>query len=784
MSDASYVEAGGLFLSRGQLDALVGQRNWESPWLGGSAVSGPSAKLRMPELSRPAEQMVSVFAALNARNEMIRKVPMRISDGSDNIIEGGNLVELLARPNQWMDCVQYIVALETYLALYDEVYVAIVMDGGPAPVSLMPLSPRDMDPVWGVHEPTGKRVPYGWIHRDAHTGVSTEWRWDEVIPIVGFNPHAPFSGLSAMTAGRRSMQQDLATRDANLALFVNGGMPDVVLETDQNITREQHEEFMRRWSEKYTGYSNSHKAAMLYNGLKAKVLGLNPEELQALEALKFTLRDVVMVMRVMPAMLGVMEGETGLSQGSSTEEQKVAWWNQTGLGELSRIAAAHQAFLVDRFAWKARGSRGPSRAERHARKQFCARRALRYERTTNRKTSRLQVWFDEGQIEELVEHRMKRLEQMVKVAGLGYLPDELNDYFDLGLPEHPTNVGMVPFSWQAVGGVALESGTEERGETRRGSGSGDLVEGEATTNPPAALCAALRAGSANDANELVEGFRALRGLISGGEQRALEGLSKKLRPKFERLRKKAEKQGTKKWSRYFMEQRKRVLAALTKQRGRRSANERMAVSLGDIFDRNGEDGALRALLTPLFAAVSEEAWDFFGTFDVVTETENAFSVDDPRIRDAIDRRVIQGTQANDKTEEDLRAILKANVDEGGTLGDLEDAIAGYYAEHVGETKARPRTAARTQMNGLVNDGRMAAAQSVGGMLKFWIHGSPDDPREHHIAAEGKYSAAPIPLDEPFVLETGVSMNAPGDASAPVGETANCTCFLGFVAAES
>ena len=92
--------------------------------------------------------------------------------------------------------------------------------------------------------------------------------------------------------------------------------------------------------------------------------------------------------------------------------------------------------------------------------------------------------------------------------------------------------------------------------------------------------------------------------------------------------------------------------------------------------------------------------------------------------------------------------------------------------------ARPQTAARTQVAGVVNDGRMAAAESVVGLKKGWLHGGSEHPRPSHLQAQADYLDNPIPLDEDFVVG-GIHMSAPGADDAPIEEVANCTCVVVF-----
>jgi hypothetical protein len=74
---------------------------------------------------------------------------------------------------------------------------------------------------------------------------------------------------------------------------------------------------------------------------------------------------------------------------------------------------------------------------------------------------------------------------------------------------------------------------------------------------------------------------------------------------------------------------------------------------------------------------------------------------------------------------------------------------------------------------------MAAARAAGGLLKGWLHGGSSEPRPAHLAAQDRYMAEPIELDEMFSVN-GHEADAPGSTELPVEETANCTCCVVFV----
>jgi len=754
---------GGVFARAAR--SMLGPNVWKE--IGSIATtSGIGANLDVPGLDKPASNFVWVYNCVVARSEAVMQAPLRISDRNDNIIEGGALYNLLARPNRWMDGVAFVGAIEAMMTVRNSAFVAPVSEtGGALPDEIMLLAPQNVSPIIGVHKPTGVRVPMGWKHRDPYTVEERTFDLDELIPIQTFNPDNPFLGaLNPQNALMRSLKMDMATREQNLAIFQNGGLPDFALVTDHNWNEDQAKEFLKRFLDNYQGYAKAHKPALLYNGVKIDKVGLNPEELQALEVLKtLTPQEIVAGLRTKPVMAGLMVGETGLSQGTSTEEQKIAWWSETGNAELARIAAALQQFLVDPFNWGRSAIQVKSRRAMTARerREFQRQRErMRAYRTsgTPQADSTFFVWFDTSNVPELAEHRWKRIESYDRLAGRGYLPDDLNDYFDLGLPPHPTNIGTLPFSLQSV--TDLAGGGEEPREKEPEPRSVRHGEDELTR---------LEELLGEYAREVPKKYTAVR-------------------KAFDAFLKPREKNAAKKWSRFYLEQRKRVADRLAGLADRDDpplsesgyGQEQM---LEKVFPRDDEDGALVARLAPLWAEHMTDGWEFFEEHENPAEEANPFAIDDPRTIQALEKRKIQGLKVNGTTEDDLREIFKAAFEEGDTLAQLAGRIETYYKDHcVGEAKHRPVTAAQTQTAGIVNDGRLLAARQAGGLNKGWLHGGSSEPRPEHLAAQSKYLASPIGLDEKFEIN-GHLCDAPGDAELPVGETANCTCMVVFSAAK-
>jgi len=734
---------------------------------------GVSRSMHVEGMDKPAEHLVWIYLGLMARADAVSQIPLRISDGADRIIEGGRLAELLASPNAMQDTVAYLATIEQWLALYNECVVAIVPDARGGVLELIPLNPRWCKPVTAVHVPTGTRMVAGYEYADPSVGERVAFTRAEVIVMLRPGPYDPTRALWPEIPGRRSLQTDILAQEQNLAIFKNGGMPDIVFETEQQWTKEQSDEFLERWQERYGGVANAHKPGILYGGLKSKGLGLSPADLQFFEGRRMSRSEQIALMRVKPAMVNLMEGETGLSQGSSTVEQYASWWRSVGLSELALISAAHQRDLVARFTWSGSAAgREMTREELRAGKEHRARQARHGVRAAM-VAGTLALWFDENEIEELAEERFKRVEAFGKLLSHGYRPDDMSDYLRLRLPPHTDNAGRVPFNLQTVGKVeSRESKVENREKTE---------DGRLKTED---LFVQLDTALAGLGRESVTVVR------EGAE---VPARWKGLRVVLDRFVAEREKAAARKWSRHFAEQRARVLDRFDEMAGTSTERETRAVPLdeagndeaailGRIFPKGDEDMNLKALISPLVTRQLEDGFSFFRDHDAPGVPVPGFDTADPRVMEAIDRRVIQASKVNGTTEGDLREIIRAGFAEGDTTAQLGERLAAYYRDQVGEEKARPMTAAATQTTGIVNDGRMIAARSVGGLRKGWLHGGSREPRSAHVDAQTRYQAAPIGIDEMFTVN-GFEADAPGDSDLPVGEVANCTCMVTFHRAE-
>lgn len=689
---------------------------------------------------RPGQTVATAFACIVARREAIAARPAMVTDGDDSVVQGGMLSELVERPNAAMDGTQFRRVLETHQTLHNACAFHIEPDS--VRPELEPLHPEGLKAIGGVYGPAGTPRAMGWRYRDPFTREEREFAPEEIVIRTGYSPYAAHSPLSPMTALRETIESELAARAQNSATFRNASTPRGYLYTEQGMTPEQATQALDAWNSAYQGQSNAARTAALWGGLKYEKLQMTPAELDFLDTLRVFRIDYYMVFRVYPAMLAEMTGETGLSQGSSTDSQRVAWWEDVGIPELNLISGmfdeAAERLGIDRPG--AVRSRALSRMERGA---LC-----RAERLRGRRPGKLYVWFNDAAIPTLARQRLGRMEMMNQLIQAGFRPDEAAEYLDLGLPPHPDNIGRVPFNMAEIGAPGAS--------TAASTGGTPVPRGEAARAAFDSLTARLEETLA-------------RSERTKGEERTR---------RIERL----EKAAAKKWSRFFIEQRGRVLArmeTLSRSDALARATAETDSLAFSVFPRAEEDALLAARINPLIVEQLREGWREFAAR---TGVENPFVVEDPAIQRAIERRVIQGQRVNGTTEADLRRIFEQGFEAGSTVAQMADEVAGYYRERCeGYDSDRAMNAAQTQTTGIVNDAALIAAEEAGGLRKYWIHAGPGgDARESHIRAGREYGPDnAISLEESFMVD-GEPMSAPGDPNASPGNVCRCRCSLGFV----
>lgn len=147
----------------------------------------------------------------------------------------------------------------------------------------------------------------------------------DVLHVRLHTPLDDLRGASPIIAAQLSLALSGAAQSQQVAFYINQARPSFVLETDQQITRDQIKELRASWNEQTQG-ENAGGTPITAWGLKAKSVTSNAKDMQLAELLKASQEDVALTYRIPLQVLGI-----GGTPFASTEALMSSWRSQ-GLG--------------------------------------------------------------------------------------------------------------------------------------------------------------------------------------------------------------------------------------------------------------------------------------------------------------------------------------------------------------------------------------------------------------------------------------------------------------------
>lgn len=293
-------------------------------WFGG----GPTlAGVQVTE--RSAMAVTAVFRAVSVIAETLAAMPLQLMERTEEHHQPARahpLYPLLDdQPNELMTAFEFKEWLAASVALRGAAFAEIRATGAGRIESLEPLSfdavaPRRLPTGrmgFGVYDQAGGRRILGhddmaWIpYKVAPTGES-------ISPI---RLHAPTIGLA------------IAQRNHQAALHGNSAAPKGALKLPGAINDEAAFAIRDAWERRHRGPQNVGKLAILDGGLEYQAIGLANDDMQALELLQFSTRDIARIFGVPPHKIGDLSDATY----SNIEEQGIDFVRMTVLPWASRI---------------------------------------------------------------------------------------------------------------------------------------------------------------------------------------------------------------------------------------------------------------------------------------------------------------------------------------------------------------------------------------------------------------------------------------------------------------
>ena len=258
---------------------------------------------------RSAMQMTAVYACVRILSEAIAGLPLHMyrykDEGGKEKATGHTLYHLLHdEPNPEMTSFVFRETLMTHLLLWGNAYAQIIRNGKGEVLALYPLLPNHMSVDRGVD---GK-IYYTYSRDESEVNGKEQKRVvlspDDVLHIPGLG----FDGLvgySPIAMAKNAIGLAIATEEYGAKFFANGAAPSGVLEHPGTL--KDPVRLRDSWNAAYGGSSNSHKVAVLEEGMKYSPISISPNEAQFLETRKFQINEIARIFRVPPHMVGDLE---------------------------------------------------------------------------------------------------------------------------------------------------------------------------------------------------------------------------------------------------------------------------------------------------------------------------------------------------------------------------------------------------------------------------------------------------------------------------------------------
>jgi HK97 family phage portal protein len=276
---------------------------------------------------RSSMQMTAVYSCVRILAEAVAGLPFHLyryndSGGKEKALDHPLYFLLHDEPNPEMTAFAFRETLMGHLLLWGNAYAQIVRNGKGQVLGLYPLMPNKMR----VDRDQNGRIYYVYTRtqEDSKLGETGQVYLDAKdvlhIPGLGFDG---IIGYSPIAMAKNAVGMAIACEEYGAKFFANGASPGGVLE-HPGIVKDP-ERVRESWNSVYQGSGNSHKIAVLEEGMKYTPIGISPEQAQFLETRKFQINEIARIFRVPPHMVGDLEK----SSFSNIEQQSLEFVKYT-----------------------------------------------------------------------------------------------------------------------------------------------------------------------------------------------------------------------------------------------------------------------------------------------------------------------------------------------------------------------------------------------------------------------------------------------------------------------
>lgn len=267
---------------------------------------------------KTAMTMSAVYSCVRVLSETLASLPLHVYEntevGSKKATQHSLYNLLHNEPNSEMTSFIFRETLMTHLLLWGNAYAQIIRNDKGEVLGLYPLMPDKMS----VDRDEDNRIYYQYL---TSSGERVTLSSQDVLHIPGLG----FDGLvgySPIAMAKNAIGMSIAAEEYGAKFFSNGATPSGILEHPGTV--KNAESLRESWTRGFSG-NNSHKVAILEEGMKYTPISISPNEAQFLETRKFQINEIARIFRIPPHMVGDLEK----SSFSNIEQQSLEFVKYT-----------------------------------------------------------------------------------------------------------------------------------------------------------------------------------------------------------------------------------------------------------------------------------------------------------------------------------------------------------------------------------------------------------------------------------------------------------------------
>lgn len=248
------------------------------------------------------EKSVYINKAIEKRADKVAEVEFYLKDKKGEKINDHEILDLLAKPNNFQTREQFFSLWNKYYDIYGEVFVLILKDQeflGKKKFELRLLEPKDCEPEFDVNwQLTGIK----------YKGQPAKYSSKEIIYDYRPNPANQFRGISLLRSGAYTIETNIELDRLNYNLVKSGGKVEGIINfKGEQVSPSQLIEFKTKYKEQLQEMSENGNVVFMGGDAVYQRVNLTPEELGYIGTKKMSLNDICILTDVPKVLLNSVD---------------------------------------------------------------------------------------------------------------------------------------------------------------------------------------------------------------------------------------------------------------------------------------------------------------------------------------------------------------------------------------------------------------------------------------------------------------------------------------------